>query len=278
MRAFSARLYEAPLGSPVALPATGGSASGDAAEARERFLKVLAEKDGDWRDEAVTQELELLEAANPTADPALSEEYLDADWLQVTRPDYNYGGNAGGTEYTLGALSFNMYEPSDMKVKVEKTTQLVAPTGDGTREWDISLLIECIDERYPPFKANITTYGVIKPGSDKEGKNNRLEVWFERGELKPAAGTDGDMLRKWLDTVRAAQRQKKRTLGGMLKNGMLKLMMGLQLPQGVAEDGTVSFQMNRPPHGYTDILYIDDKLRVTRGNRGSIVAVTREAP
>lgn len=278
MRAFSARLYEAPLGSPVALPATGSSASGDAAEARERFLKVLAEKDGDWRDEAVTQELELLEAANPTADPALSEEYLDADWLQVTRPDYNYGGNAGGTEYTLGALSFNMYEPSDMKVKVEKTTQLVAPTGDGTREWDISLLIECIDERYPPFKANITTYGVIKPGSDKEGKNNRLEVWFERGELKPAAGTDGDMLRKWLDTVRAAQRQKKRTLGGMLKNGMLKLMMGLQLPQGVAEDGTVSFQMNRPPHGYTDILYIDDKLRVTRGNRGSIVAVTREAP
>jgi len=252
--------------------------SSTSAVVRDRFLRVLAEKGGDWRDPAVTAELPALEAANPTADPALSSTYLDANWLQVTRPDYNYGGNKGSTEYTLGALSFNMFEPSDMKVNVEQTTQLVAPNDDGTREWDISLLITCVDERFPPFKANITTFGKIQPGKTKDGRNHRLEVWFTEGQLKPAAGTDDALHKQWLDTFRTAQKTKKRTFGTMVKNGMLRLMMGLQLPDSVAEDGTVSFKMNRPPHGYTDILYLDDKLRVTRGNRGSIVAVTREGP
>jgi len=267
--------------SSVALLAESKSAGGDSstsAVARERFIKVLAEKGGDWRDPAVTAELSTLEEANPTVDAALSGTYLDANWLQVTRPDYNYGGNKGSTEYTLGALSFNMFEPNDMKVEVEQTTQLVAPNEDGTREWDISLLITCVDERYPPFKANITTFGKIQPGKDKDGKNRRLEVWFTEGKLKPASGTDDAMRKQWLDTFRTAQKEKKRTVGTMLKNGMLRLMMGLRLPDSVADDGTVSFKMNRPPHGYTDILYIDDKLRVTRGNRGSIVAVTREGP
>lgn len=253
-----------------------GGASSTSTAVRESFLNVLAEKGGDWRDPAVTAELPALEAASPTADPALSGTYLDANWVQVTRPDYNYGGNKGSTQYTLGALSFNMFEPSDMKVNVEQTTQLVAPNEDGTREWDISLLITCVDERYPPFKANITTFGKIQPGRDKEGKNRRLEVWFTEGQLKPAEGTDDAFLKQWLDTFRTAQKKKKRTLGSMLKNGLLRLMIGLKLPDSVADDGTISFKMDRPPHGYTDILYIDDKLRVTRGNRGSIVAVTRE--
>jgi len=250
-----------------------------AGQARELFLAVLEEKGGDWRDAAVMAELERLERANPTVDPALTGDYLDANWVQVTRPDYNYGGSKGSVEYTLGALSFNMYEPSDMKVLVEETTQLVAPKDDGQsiREWDISLRIRCIDERYPPFLANITTFGEIKPSKDKEGKHRRLEVWFREGQLKLVDGADAAMREKWLETVRSAQQQKKRTIGTILKNGMLRLMMGLRLPR-LAPDGVVSFQMKRPPHGYTDILYLDDKLRVTRGNRGSIVAVVRERP
>lgn len=245
--------------------------------ARERFLTVLADKGGDWRDEAVQAELELLEKSNPTADPALTGAYLDADWLQVSRPDYNYGGTEGSTEYTLGQLSFNMYEPQDMKVQVEKTTQLVTPLdGDpDSRVWDISLHVTCADERYPPFKALLTTHGRIKPGKDQDGANRRLEVWFTSGELKPAPDTDPELRNQWATTFQSAQRERKRTIGSMLKGTMLKLMMGLSPPEGVQEDGAITWEMSRPPHGYTDILYIDDKLRVTRGNRGSIVAVTR---
>uniref|UniRef100_A0A7S2QCR7 Plastid lipid-associated protein/fibrillin conserved domain-containing protein n=1 Tax=Zooxanthella nutricula TaxID=1333877 RepID=A0A7S2QCR7_9DINO len=84
------------------------------------------------------------------------------------------------------------------------------------------------------------------------------------------------MRRQWVDVVRSAQAQKKVTFGDRFKNLAMKLMMGLNMPSGVEDDGTVSFEMTRPPHGHTDILYIDDKLRVTRGNRGSVVVVTRD--
>merc|ERR1712060_478645 len=122
------------------------------------------------------------------------------------------------------------------------------------------------------YKASVTTFGKIKPGKDKDGTNRRLDVSFHEGQLRPAEDTPPEMLQEWLRTFGTAQKKRKRTVGTMLKNGLLRLMMGLRLPDGVAKDGTVAFKMNRPPHGYTDILYIDDKLRVTRGNRGSIVA------
>lgn len=246
--------------------------------ARERFLRVLEEKGGDWRNPAVAEELSRLEEANPTEDSAFSGAYLDADWLQVSRPDYAIGD--GNTVYTLGKLSFNMYEPKDMKFRVDRTTQVVAPLtgGNGTRRWDISMDLTCVDERYPPFRAKMTTYGQISPARDKEGRARRLDVSFTGGDLKPAPGTDAEMRRSWLHAFGRAQREKRRTLGSLLKNGLLRLMMGLRPPESVGEDGTVAFEMRKPPHGYTDILYLDDRLRVTRGNRGSIVAVTRGAP
>jgi len=263
----------------VAAPAVEATPAATGAEAaRERFLQVLEEKGGDWRDEAVTEELGRLEEANPTKDPALSEEYLDADWLQVSRPDYAMGD--GSTVYTLGKLSFNMYEPKDMKFRVDKTTQVVAPLDptNGTRKWDISMDITCVDERYPSFEAKMTTYGRIMPSKDKEGRARRLDVSFSGGDLRPAPSMEAEMRGQWLEVFGAAQKQRKRTLGSMITNGLMRLMMGLRRPEGVDDDGTITFEMRKPPHGYTDILYLDDKLRVTKGNRGSVVAVTREAP
>jgi len=251
------------------------SEAGD--EARERFLSLLAEKDGDWRDEAITKELELLEKANPTTDAAYTGEYQDGDWVQVTKADYNFG-NKGSTDYTLGQLSFNMYAPSDLKCRVDETTQLVAPLGStDTRTWNIKLSLTCVDERYPPFKADIVTYGEITPEEDKDGNKRRLGVVFNKGTLKPAAGTDSDMLQKWNEIFSDAVTQKKKSIGSKITNFFLGLMMGLKPPEGVDKDGTVTFQMTKPPKGWTDILFLDDKLRVTKGNRGSIIAATRKA-
>ena len=41
--------------------------------------------------------------------------------------------------------------------------------------------------------------------------------------------------------------------------------------------GSVSFEMKRCPHGYIDVLYLDEDLRITRGNRGTIVIVERDS-
>mmetsp|Transcript_98454 Transcript_98454/g.278836 ORF Transcript_98454/g.278836 Transcript_98454/m.278836 type:complete len:88 (+) Transcript_98454:495-758(+) len=64
-------------------------------------------------------------------------------------------------------------------------------------------------------------------------------------------------------------------LTDMLKNGMLNLLMGLEAPTAADHEGTITWEMKRPPRGFTDILYLDDKLKVTRGNKGTVVAVVR---
>jgi len=250
----------------------------EAGAARERFLQVLKDKHGNTKDAAVVEELERLMEANPNPEAALSGEFLDATWLQVSAAEYAIGSEDGNETYTLGKLSFGMYEPVDMKFHVDQTTQLVAPGPDGTRRWDIQMDLTCVDERFPPFKAKMVTVGQIKPAKDKQGRDARLDVCFTGGTLSPAEPTDEKMKVKWLDVFGAAQTGRKRTIGSMLKNGLLRLMMGLRLPDSVATDGSVTFEMRKPPKGYTDILYMDDKLRVTRGNRGSVVVVTREGP
>lgn len=122
----------------------------------------------------------------------------------------------------------------------------------------------------------MTTFGNIKPAKDDKGRDRRLEVWFTGGNLKPALDTDAATRKQWIETFGSAQKEKTPDMGTMFSNFLGGLMMGLKPPEGVDRDGTQSFEMTRPAHGYTDILYIDDRLRVTKGNRGSIVVVTRE--
>lgn len=53
-------------------------------------------------------------------------------------------------------------------------------------------------------------------------------------------------------------------------------MMGLEKPTGLAADGSMSYEMKKPPgNAYLDILYLDDELRITRGSAGSIVIAQR---
>lgn len=257
----------------VARAAAEGGA--DSSTARDKFLELLKKKDGDWRDEEVKAELERLEAANPTPAAALTGDYLDAEWLQVSRPDFNYGSD-GSTTYSLGQLSFGMYEPKDMKFRIDRLVQDVAPVtdGEGNRTWDVFMELTCDDDRYPPFKAKMTTFGRVKPSKD-EKETQRLEVWFTGGELKPAEGTSADMKEKWMEVFGDSFKNKKWSMRGAFKNWMMGMMMGLRPPHSIEDDGKITFDMKKPPHGYTDILYIDDKLRVTRGNRGSVVVTTR---
>jgi len=257
--------------------AAAGPGLGMSSTLREEFLTLLEEQKGDWRDEAVMAKLAELEQSNPTPAAAFTGDHLDAEWLQVSSPDYNYG-NKGSTEYTLGQLSFNMYEPSDMKMRIDRTTQIVAPVNTSTdiRTWDISMKLTCVDDRYPPFKVEMKTFGQIKPSKDKDGQDRRLEVWFTGGHLQPGPESDAATKEKWQEMVGTAQKSKGFDIGGMLRNAFLKLAMGLRPPEGADESGRITFEMNRPPHGYTDILYMDDRLRVTKGNRGSIVVATRD--
>lgn len=243
----------------------------NSADVRDAFLALLKSKDGDAKDAAIEEELERLQQANPTPDPALTGEFLDADWLQVSQSDYPDKLSPDEPVYTLGRLAFSMYEPTDMKFRIDRVLQPVRPFPDDTsssRGYEIKIEMTSVDERYPEFKAVMCNYGVIGPTKSKDGTDSRLTVSFTRGNIAPSSDMSQEALSKWKETFSL----KKRNI---VVRGVMKLAMGLEnVPMD--EEGIISYKLNRPPEGWLDILYLDEKLRVTRGNRGSVVVCTRE--
>ena len=58
-------------------------------------------------------------------------------------------------------------------------------------------------------------------------------------------------------------------------NWLLKRMMGLEKPTGMSTDGSLTYKMKKSPHGHLDVIFLDDELRITRGNKGTVVIAER---
>ena len=76
--------------------------------------------------------------------------------------------------------------------------------------------------------------------------------------------TFGDALR----TAKIGKRQR-------VTNWLLKCMMGLARPKAMQTDGRIAYSMTRAPKGTVKLLYLDDEMRVTVGNAGSVVVAER---
>ena len=58
---------------------------------------------------------------------------------------------------------------------------------------------------------------------------------------------------------------------------MLKLVLGFRGPADeLGSRGELSYEMRRSPSGALDVIFIDDDMRVTRGNKGAVTVVTRQ--
>ena len=59
-----------------------------------------------------------------------------------------------------------------------------------------------------------------------------------------------------------------------------KMLLGADVPDSMDADGSMSYTLHRPigGHGtsYVDVLYLDENLRITRGNAGSIFVQVKE--
>jgi len=242
----------------------------ESAEVRTRFLSVLKEKRGDTKDAAVVEQLELLQKANPTPDAALRGEYLDGDWLQISQSDYPGRLSKDEPLYPLGRLAFNMYEPTEAVFRIDRVVQPVRPlpnSVDSTREYEIIVEMTCVDKKYPEFKAIISNYARITPAKDNKGNDARLSVSFTHGNLAPSLELSEDFKAPW----RQSFSPKKRN---MFVRGIMRLAMGFETSP-MDDNGVMSYKLSRSPKGWLDILYLDDVLRVTRGNRGSVVVTER---
>ena len=84
---------------------------------------------------------------------------------------------------------------------------------------------------------------------------------------------------EWEDLF-APEENWKRNFSDQAKALAVKLLMGATLPEGMEDDGTMEFTLSRPigGHGTTfvDVLYMDENLRILKGNAGTIFVQARE--
>lgn len=225
--------------------------------------------------------------------------------------DHHDDGTIIKARYTLGRMAFNMFKPTNLVCCVHEILNIVEPLDDNDNNnanikqkdgdnpiWERSYNNKVImdieikqssdtssKENYAPtiirVPAQLVNYGVCTPSSSHP---SRLSVKFTGGILQPNfdmnCPSNTQLTMAWKQTFEGAISKELQSqsifakVSSTVSNVVMKLMMGLRPP---VDDGslTQSYWIERPIVGYLDILYMDDDIRVSRGNRGTVVVVER---
>jgi hypothetical protein len=138
-------------------------------------------------------------------------------------------------------------------------------------------------------------HGVDRVSTEEKKKFNKWNERYARPSqgLYSKAGKTNDFLAgpstltkavspfsaEWEDLF-APEDNWRLSFGDRAKGLAIKLLMGATLPTGMEDDGTMEFTLGRPigGHGRTfiDVLYMDENLRILKGNAGTIFVQARE--
>ncbi|WP_424102922.1 PAP/fibrillin family protein [Moorena producens] len=239
--------------------------------AKTALRQVLAACGGNTKDKAVIGAIDKLSQLNPTTAPARNRELLEHQWLLISAPNFPGGEQLadGKNAYTLGRLAFNMFQPTGLKLVIDRVLQPVLLLGDGKQQsHDIIVEFTTIDQSLPQLRGIVRNQGVCHPISDTV-----LQVQFTGGILAPHPSTN---IKDW-QAIFAEQRQfSQKNWKEKFMSSFLKLLFGLVPPQGInPETNEVAFTMKRAPKGSLEILYLDEELRITRGQKGTVLVCQR---
>uniref|UniRef100_A0A7S2MET0 Plastid lipid-associated protein/fibrillin conserved domain-containing protein n=1 Tax=Helicotheca tamesis TaxID=374047 RepID=A0A7S2MET0_9STRA len=261
-------------------------------KAKENLRTVLAERhsisDHPKVSEAIESLIEVWKKEDSTitsppyqasAAPARSELLL-GEWRSLSASKYpdriEKPGEPGIFQYTLGRLSFNIFQPKKLVCTVNEVFNVVSKIEDDQQKDDnviasynnVIELTAHTDEGDLP--AEICMDGRCSTKSDE-----RLEVVFTAGELRKGAAVQSDkkLLALWEKTFEGAYAKAEKEKG--FKESILQWLVKSMLNMTMPTDECAKYEMKRPMKGYVDVLYLDEDLRITRGNYGSIVIVER---
>ena len=238
------------------------------AELREALLKY----DGDTKHQMVAKAIEKLVQLNPTPSPTENKSLLQGDWLLINAP--NFPDRQQSQEhkyvYTLGRLAFNMFQPINLKVAIQKVTQPVfATTKADQYTHHIVVNFKTIDDNVAELNGIIKNLAVCHPVDQ-----NTLQVQFTGGELIP---NNTDELEQWLATFSENSSQSPLSIRERLNTWFIKWMFAITNPSDIdRKTGKRSFRMKKSPKGLLKILYLDEELRITKGNRGTVLVCQRK--
>jgi hypothetical protein len=266
-------IMDIPTNSEPQIPSKLHDTDQTRATAKAALRDALSAYEGEPHHTEVAQKIADLVALNPVPAPALAEELRDGDWTLISAPSFPDGERRpdGTYCYTLGRLAFNMFQPRDLKVVINRVSQPVLPIAKGKqRSHDIVVEFTTVSKDTPTLRGIVRNLGVCQPEGD-----DKLRVQFTGGSLEPASGTD---LAAWKQVFEHPERPPRGSLKEWWQNLMLRLMFGLVPPQGMDPDtGRTEFQMKRSPKGSLTILYLDEELRITRGQKETILVCERSS-
>ncbi|MGL6338228.1 MAG: PAP/fibrillin family protein [Waterburya sp.] len=243
--------------------------------AKANLFKALADHDGDTKNEQVVAAIEKLASLNPTSAPTENGSLLEGNWLLINAPNFpDRQPDEQRYVYKLGRLAFNMFEPVELKVAIARVLQPVFPTGNGNeRTHDIVVEFKTIDDNIPELKGIIKNMAVCVPIDQ-----DTVQVKFTGGELMPLESQNAEKMQAWLKIFGNNNQKSQLNLQARIMSLVMKWMFGIKKASEInSQTGKRSFVMNKSPKGLLKILYLDEELRITKGNRETILVCQRQA-
>ena len=258
----------------------------------EEVKSLLAKHNGSTKNPEVLAAIQKLASMNPTS-CASSSPLLEGEFLCHTLPEFPgriKDSPPETVQYTLGRLSFGIFQPHHLVCTVRSVRQsiyarsAVKDAATGTTDRSKFQTFEypiCLDLTIHAPKGDLQAimyHGGVCYKAPKDPQ--RLLVTFKGSTLMPAYSvrSDPSLLKIWKETFHNAYKNADEERGFWSKalQIALKWWFQMELPNDqVGEDHSVNFQMKRSPRGHLDLLYLSERLRITKGNRGTLVVVER---
>lgn len=259
--------------------------------AKASLAAALRSHKGSTKNPEVMAAVDHLVSLNP-ARSAVTSPLLLGEFIAHSSPDFPgrlkpEKGQEDVVQYTLGRLSFGIFQPHSLVCTIRSVRNCILPCDDPELEVDgqktfvypisIDLTIHTPKGDLPATMCHSALCYVLPEHA------NRLGVTFSGGSLTPTyqVRSDPEKMAVWEEVFDKAysKAEEERTFMSSLMQYVFKKVFQLSTPTD--EDAknsaqrSVSFDMKRSPRGYLDILYLDEDVRITRGNRGTIIVVER---
>ena len=243
--------------------------------AKTALIEALKMSGGDTNNQEVVAAIENLASLNPESAPTANQKLLEGNWLLISAPNFPARQNdpQGRYIYTLGRLAFNMFAPVKLRVEIERVLQPVFSTGKGNElTHDLVVEFKTIDENIPPLTGIVKNLAVCSPQSQ-----DTLQVKFTGGELMPRATEEPSTMTAWLQVFGQESQPSQLSLRERITSIFVQWLFGISKASTIdTQTGKRVFTMNKSPQGLLQLLYLDNELRITKGNRGTVLVCQRQ--
>lgn len=244
--------------------------------AKKVLFEALKTSGGDTNNKIVVAAIEKLALLNPNSAPLENRSLLFGNWLLINAPNFlgRQSDRQGRCIYTLGRLAFNMFEPVKILVEIERVLQPVFSVGEANElTHDIVVEFKTIDENIPELKGSVRNLAICSPKSQ-----DTLQVRFTGGELVPLETKEASKMKEWLKVFGQESQKSQLSLREWISSVLIKSMFGITKASDIdSQTGKRTFVMKKSPKGILKILYLDDELRITRGNRETVLICQRQS-